>query len=122
MMLLNMSLQIDQVSEGYVILLTGLIIVFCALLTLSLFFKFGLPVMLYMYRVITKGKDKKIKDIAIGADENFTGEIAAVISSAIHLYLNEQHDDENAILTIKQARKLYSPWSSKIYATHHRRL
>lgn len=121
-MLLNISLQIDQLGEGYVILLTGLVIVFCALITLSLFFKFGLPVMLYLYRIITKGRDKKIKDIPMGADNNFTGEVAAVIASAIHLYLNEQHDDENAILTIKQARKLYSPWSSKIYATHHRRL
>ncbi|EAR01028.1 OadG family protein [Maribacter sp. HTCC2170] len=122
MMLLNISMQIDQIGEGYVILLSGLLIVFCALLTLSLFFKFGLPVMLYIYKVITKGRDKKIKDIKINADKNFTGEVAAAISTAIHLYLNEQHDDENAILTIKQARKMYSPWSSKIYATHHRRL
>lgn len=121
-MLLNISMQIDQLSEGYVILLSGLLIVFCALLTLSMFFKFGLPVMLYIYKIITKGRDKKIKDIPIIADENFTGEVAAAISSAIHLYLNEQHDDENAILTIKQARKMYSPWSSKIYATHHHRL
>ncbi len=120
MMLLNISLQIDQISEGYVILLTGLTIVFGSLLILAIFFKFGLPVMLYIYRIITKGRDKKIKDIQIGEDENFTGEVAAVIASAIHLYLNEQHDDENAILTIKQARKLYSPWSSKIYGTHHR--
>jgi len=120
MMLLNISLQIDQISEGYVILLTGLTIVFCSLLILAVFFKFGLPIMLYVYRIITKGRDKKIKDIPMNADENFTGEVAAVIASAIHMYLNEQHDDENAILTIKQARKLYSPWSSKIYGTHHR--
>jgi len=122
MILLNMSLQIDQINEGYVILLTGLLIVFSALLTLSLFFKFGLPLMLYVYKIITKGRDKKIKDIPINVDKEFTGEVAAAISSAIHLYLNEQHDNENAVLTIKQARKLYSPWSSKIYATHHHRL
>ncbi len=119
-MLLNMSLQVDQVGEGYVILLTGLLIVFSALLILSLFFQFGLPLMLYVYRIITKGRDKKIKDIPMSADENFTGEVAAAISTAIHLYLNEQHDDENAVLTIKQARKLYSPWSSKIYGTHQK--
>ena len=120
MMLLNISFQINQISEGYVILLTGLLIVFSALLTLSLFFQFGLPVMLYIYKIITKGRDKKITDIRIKADENITGEVVAVISTAIHMYLNEQHDDENAILTIKQARKLYSPWSSKIYGTHHK--
>jgi len=116
----HMLLYIDQISEGYVILITGLLIVFSALLTLAVFFKFGLPVLLYIYKVITKRKDKKIKDISIEADENFTGEVAAAISAAIHLYLHEQHDNENAILTIKQARKLYSPWSSKIYGTHNR--
>jgi len=120
MMLLKVNLQMDQISEGYVILFTGLSIVFLSLLVLSLFFKYGLPIMLYVYKVITKGRDKKIKDIAINADQNFTGEVAAAIASAIYMYLNEQHDDENAILTIKQARKLYSPWSSKIYGTHHR--
>lgn len=114
------KLQIDQISEGYVILMTGLIIVFSALLTLSLFFKYGLPVLLYIYKLITKGRDKKVKDISIKTDENFTGEIAAAISIALHFYLNEQHDNENAVLTIKQARKLYSPWSSKIYGTHNR--
>lgn len=115
-----MKLYIDQISEGYVILMTGLLIVFGALLTLSIFFKYGLPVMLYIYKIITKGRDKKIKDISIEADENFTGEIAAAISVAIHLYLHEQLDNENAVLTIRQARKLYSPWSSKIYGTQNR--
>jgi len=113
-------LYIDQINEGYVILITGLLIVFSALLILSLFFKFGLPILLYVYKIITKGKDKKIKDIAIEADHGFTGEMAAAISTAIHIYLKEQHDSENAILTIKQARKLYSPWSSKIYGTQNR--
>jgi Na+-transporting methylmalonyl-CoA/oxaloacetate decarboxylase gamma subunit len=115
-----MLLYIDQISEGYVILITGLLIVFSALLILAIFFKYGLPILLYVYKVITKRKDRKIKDIAIEADENFTGEVAAAISAAIQLYLNEQHDNENAVLTIKQARKLYSPWSSKIYGTHNR--
>jgi len=110
----------DQISEGYIILITGLLIVFSALLTLSLFFKFGLPVLLYVYKVITKRKDKKIAEISIDADKDFTGEVAAAISAAIHMYLNEQHDHESAILTIKQVKKAYSPWSSKIYGTHNR--
>lgn len=114
-----MQLYIDQINEGYIILITGLVIVFGALLLLSGFFKFGLPILLYIYKIITKGKSKKIKEISVNTNEQFTGEIAAAISTAIHLYLKNQHDDENAILTIKQARKLYSPWSSKIYGTHH---
>jgi Na+-transporting methylmalonyl-CoA/oxaloacetate decarboxylase gamma subunit len=114
------KIYIDQISEGYVILMTGLLIVFSTLIILSLFFKYGVPFMLYIYKIITKGRDKTVKDISIEADENFTGEIAAAISTAIHLYLNEQHDNENAVLTIKQVGKLYSPWSSKIYGMQNR--
>ncbi|MBE0423284.1 MAG: OadG family protein [Lutibacter sp.] len=113
-------LYIDQLSEGYVILITGLLIVFGSLIILSLFFKYGVPIMLYAYKIVTKGRDRKIKDISVTADEKFTGEIAAAIATAIHLYLSEKHDTENTILTIKQARKLYSPWSSKIYGTQNR--
>ena len=109
-----------QIKEGYLILFSGLIIVFSALLTLSMFFKFGLPMMLFVYKIITKGPDKKIKDIPIAANEDFTGEEAAVIVAAIHMHLNEQHDFENPILTIKKAEKSYSPWSSKIYGVQHR--
>ncbi len=110
----------DQISEGYVILITGLLIVFGSLLVLSLFFKFGLPVMLYIYKIITKRKDKKISEIKVEADKDFTGEIAAAIGAAVHLYLDQQHDHESAILTIKQVKKPYSPWSSKIYGTQNR--
>lgn len=113
-------LNISQISEGYVILITGLLIVFTSLVLLTIFFKNALPLLLYIYKVITKGRDKKVEDISSIIDEEFTGELAAAISTAIHLYLHEQHDNENAVLTIKQAKKLYSPWSSKIYGTHSR--
>jgi Na+-transporting methylmalonyl-CoA/oxaloacetate decarboxylase gamma subunit len=110
--------QISRINEGYLILFSGLIIVFGALLLLSIFFKYGLPVLLYVYRILIKGPDKRIKDIQIDSDRKFTGEEAAVIAAAVHLYLHEQHDVENPILTIKQAKKSYSPWSSKIYGTY----
>ncbi len=118
----HILLYTDALSEGYIILITGLIIVFAGLLLLTVFFKYGLPVMLYVYKIISKGRDVKVKAISPKVNNQFTGEIAAALSVAIHLYLDEQHDDENAILTIKQARKLYSPWSSKIYGTYSNRL
>ena len=113
-------LMTDQISEGYVILMTGLLIVFSALVILMLFFKYGLPLMLFTYKIITKGKEKKISEIKAVADRDFTGEIAAAIGAAVHMYLREQHDHESAILTIKQVKKPYSPWSSKIYGTQNR--
>ena len=115
-----LPLMTDQISEGYVILMTGLLIVFSALVTLMLFFKFGLPLMLFIYKIITKGKEKRISEIKVVADRDFTGEIAAAIGAAVHMYLREQHDHESAILTIKQVKKPYSPWSSKIYGTQNR--
>jgi Na+-transporting methylmalonyl-CoA/oxaloacetate decarboxylase gamma subunit len=117
----SLLLFTDTLTEGYIILITGLLIVFAGLILLTVFFKYGMPIMLYIYKIITKGRDKKVKDISPKVNEDFTGEIAAAISVAIHLYLDEQHDEENAILTIKQARKLYSPWSSKIYSAYSNR-
>ena len=43
----------------------------------------------------------------------------AAVAAAIYIFLAQNHDEENAILTINKARKDYSPWSSKIYMTHH---
>jgi hypothetical protein len=76
--------------------------------------------MLYVYKVITKRKDKKVSEIKVKSDSNFTGEISAVIGAAVHMYSSEQHDHESAILTIKQVKKSYSPWSSKIYGIQNR--
>lgn len=45
-----------------------------------------------------------------------SGEVNAAISAAIHLYVNEAHDEENTILTIDKVSRRYSPWSSKIYS------
>ncbi|MFB9051528.1 OadG family protein [Formosa undariae] len=115
------QVEVDQIEEGYIILVTGLFIVFTGLILLTLIFKYALPLMLYVYKLISKGPDKKISEISAVASEDFTGEIAAAISTAIHLHLNEQHDHENAVLTIKQARKMYSPWSSKLYGVYNKR-
>ena len=95
-----LPLLTDQISEGYVILITGLLIVFSALVTLALFFNFGLPVLLYVYKIITKRKDKKISEIKVEADHDFTGEIAAAIGAAVHMYLDQQHDHELSLIHI----------------------
>jgi hypothetical protein len=47
--------------------------------------------------------------------EDISGEVNAAISTALHLYFNELHDEESDVMTIKKISKRYSPWSSKIY-------
>lgn len=44
-----------------------------------------------------------------------TGEVNAAISMALYLYLEEQHDEEDLVLTQEKVSRIYSPWSSKIY-------
>ena len=48
-------------------------------------------------------------------DLTITGEVSAAISTALHLFFNEMHDDEKTVITIKKISSRYSPWSSKIY-------
>ncbi len=115
-------LYTDTLTEGYIILITGLLIVFSGLILLTLFFKYGLPLLLDAYKFIKRGGKPRDASQPKIKEEEFTGEIAAAISVAIYMYLDENHDKENAILTIKQARKMYSPWSSKIYGTYGNRL
>jgi hypothetical protein len=45
-------------------------------------------------------------------------EIAA-ISMALHLFINEMHDEESNVITIKRIERRYSPWNSKIYGLNN---
>lgn len=47
--------------------------------------------------------------------ESVDPEIAAAISVALNLHLQESSDYENMVLTIQKVVRPYSPWSSKIY-------
>jgi phosphate starvation-inducible protein PhoH len=86
--------------------------VFIALLLLYIvFFNLTKLIQVKLRRVLRKegAIDKEKKDISI------PGEVNAAIAMALHLYFQELHDEESAILTINRASKIYSPWSSKIY-------
>ena len=88
-------------------------VVFLALLLLALVFSL-LP------KLLTRNLRKKYHKEGIEVKDNFTGdmvpgEVSAAIAMAIALYLEELHDRETAILTIKKVGKTYSPWNSKIY-------
>ena len=90
----------------------GYVIVFAALITLYFVFQY-MPVFLDLMtkkRLKKKGVAEEVID-----DLTITGEVSAAISTALHLYFNEMHDDEKTVLTITKISKRYSPWSSKIY-------
>jgi len=62
-------------------------------------------------KLIKKGK---IEEASVIKGDT-TGEVSAAIAMALHLYSEQLHDEENAVLTIKRVSKNYSPWNSKIY-------
>lgn len=96
---------------GIGLALTGMGIVFSALLLLYLIFRY-VPVLLHK-----KFWQKKKDDQVAVAEEipDISGEENAAIALAISLYINQLHDYENTVLTIKKVSRTYSPWSSKIY-------
>lgn len=51
----------------------------------------------------------------VPAESDINAEVAAAIGLALHLYVKEMREYENAVVTIQKVIKPYSPWSSKIY-------
>ena len=89
-----------------------------SVLFLSLFLLFLVFSMIPKF--LTRNLRKKFKkeggvEKAALAGRTVPGEVSAAIATAISLYLEELHDEETAILTIKKVGKSYSPWNSKIY-------
>ena len=102
--------KVDPYGLGMTVI--GYVIVFIALLLLYIvFFNLTKLIQVKLRSVLRKegAIDKEKKDISI------PGEVNAAIAMALHLYFQELHDEESAILTINRASKIYSPWSSKIY-------
>lgn len=105
------------VSSGtWTITFIGWAIVFAALVLLIAVFT-AVP-KLYHYIVERQlRKDGKLasdeKSIDISGDEN------AAIAMTLHMYFNEQHDEESGVITIKRIKRRYSPWNSKIYGLNN---
>jgi len=105
----------DINSNIIVIAVLGYLVVFLSLLLLHVFFT-SLPKIIY-----AKWKrDRVLSGKAVESEQQviLTGEEAAAIALALHLFL-EVHDEESGVLTINKVSKPYSPWSSKIYAVRN---
>ena len=99
-------------NDGILISVVGYVIVFIALLLLSI-------IITNFQRVLQLKQRKKLKESghrAADADDlSISGEVSAAISTALFLHFQEKHDLENTVLTIKRVQRTYSPWSSKFY-------
>lgn len=94
--------------------LVGYVIVFLVLLLLSFVYALMPRIIALDVRRRMK-KDGKCDDCDIADTE---GDVTAAITMALYMHLNELHDEESNVITIRRVHKQYSPWSSKIYATN----
>lgn len=109
------SLLVSSIDFGYTVAIVGFTIVLFSL-TLLFFVFSRLPKLANMkFKKERRDKtEKKSKEKEKKLE--MEGNVSAAISLALHLYFNELHDEESNIVTIKQVRKRYSPWNSKIYS------
>lgn len=111
-------------SSAWTIFIVGWIVVFIALILLSLLFQM-VPNILGInkrrkYYLEKRKAEKQINKIGT-KDGNpewegmVSGQVTAAIGYALYLYFNELHDEENRKLTVVHKSRKYSPWNSKIY-------
>ncbi|OYT13777.1 MAG: hypothetical protein B6I19_03385 [Bacteroidetes bacterium 4572_114] len=110
-----MQFDLSNVSGfSITVAVVGYIIVFAALV--MLFFIYSSIPKLININVRQKLKRQgKCEDCG---DLHIEGDVNAAISMALYLYLDEAHDEESDVITIKRISKQYTPWSSKIYSTN----
>lgn len=94
--------------------IVGIVVVFVALSVLLLAF--------YLMKTVIVRSSRKKRAVRGNASEPVrdiqANEIAA-ISLALHLYMNDIHDEESNVITIKRIERRYSPWNSKIYGLNN---
>ncbi len=104
----------DNDPEGVGMTITAMVVVFLGLFLLYFVFKYiGATAIRLSQRRAMKASGltkEQAKDIA-----SESGAVYAAIAMAIHEITEDEHDDENTVLTIKNVARNYSPWSSKIY-------
>jgi len=99
-----------------IIAVVGYATVFVALSALYGIFTF-LPKIIYMK--VRRRAPKIGKSHDENGEREISGDETAAIAMALHLLLDEMHDEESGVLTIKSISRAYSPWSSKIYAVRN---
>lgn len=105
------ELSIDW-SFAIILVIVGLVVVLSALAVLVLIIA-NIPATGDFFRRLWNA-EKKTK-VVPGDDRRIPAQVSAAIAAAIHLYLDEIHDKESRIVTIRKVSRTYSPWSSKIY-------
>ena len=89
-------------------------VVFLALVCISLILQGSGKLMSGMDEKKKSKKETK-KPIGAIASASNDDEVFAAIAAAIHLYNDELHDEEDAVITIQKVEREWTPWNAKFY-------
>lgn len=106
---------LEITSGTWIITFLGWGIVFAALVILVIVFTNVPKIHVYFTQRKLRKQGKLEANESISVNSGVSGEEIAAIAMSVYLYLNEQHDEESGVITIKRIERRYSPWSSKIY-------
>ncbi|MBO4307665.1 MAG: OadG family protein [Bacteroidales bacterium] len=116
--------QADRIREsdpvGIGLTVVAVSVVFLALLCISLILKgYGKLIMKTQDRKASKSMSNKDAVAAVPSASETSGEIYAAIATAIYLYDEEMHDEENTVITIQKVERAWTPWNAKYYNMNH---
>ena len=100
------------VGNGGTVTVVGMIVVFAALAVMSATIYY---IAVLSQRLFARRKAAPVPVVESGRKQGISGEVIAAITLALDMHINQYHDDEDAVITIKKVSKPYSPWSSKLY-------
>jgi glutaconyl-CoA/methylmalonyl-CoA decarboxylase subunit delta len=98
-------------SFAFTLIIVGITVVFAALALLVIILN-SMPALANIFTRLSGIK----KAVAPSKTERkIPAQVSAAIAAAVYLYLDEVHDKESGMMTIRKVSRTYSPWSSKIY-------
>lgn len=120
----NVPKQSDRIKasdpHGFGLTLVAVVVVFLALVCVALILKgYGKIIMKVQDRRANKSAAAKgASKAAVAAapsTSQVAGEVYAAIATAIYLYDEEMHDEEDTVLTIQKVERAWTPWNAKFY-------
>lgn len=109
-----LAIQDGLQVKGWIVTLSGFLIVITALVILFFIFTGVSKAINANWKKAPKEESKKVEKVTKGTAVDANDDIIAAIGLALSLSM-EVHDNEPDEITITRIQRRYSPWSSKIY-------
>lgn len=109
-----LAIQDGLQVKGWIVTLSGFLIVITALVILFFIFTGVSKAINANWKKASKEESKKVEKVTKGTAVDANDDIIAAIGLALSLSM-EVHDNEPDEITITRIQRRYSPWSSKIY-------